>query len=79
MHMRKGAMGGGFYAIDKELRSRFGEFPILTADDKFTRNLAKPSERQVVDACHATVTMPQTFGVPRSHWDVRVVLTRSPR
>jgi cellulose synthase/poly-beta-1,6-N-acetylglucosamine synthase-like glycosyltransferase len=60
-YVRKGAMGGGFYAIDKELRSRFGEFPILTADDKFTRNLAKPSERHVVDGCYATVTMPQTF------------------
>jgi cellulose synthase/poly-beta-1,6-N-acetylglucosamine synthase-like glycosyltransferase len=61
-YVRKGAMGGGFYAIDKELRSRFGEFPTLTADDKFTRNLAKPSERHVVDGCDATVTMPQTFG-----------------
>jgi cellulose synthase/poly-beta-1,6-N-acetylglucosamine synthase-like glycosyltransferase len=61
-YVRKGAMGGGFYAIDKELRSRFGEFPILTADDKFARNLAKPSERHVVDGCYAMVTMPQTFG-----------------
>ncbi len=60
-YVRKGAMGGGFYAIGKELRSRFGEFPTLTADDKFTRNLAKPSERHVVDGCYATVTMPQTF------------------
>jgi cellulose synthase/poly-beta-1,6-N-acetylglucosamine synthase-like glycosyltransferase len=61
-YVRKGAMGGGFYAIDKELRSRFGEFPMLTADDKFTRNIAKPDERHVVDGCYATVTMPQTFG-----------------
>ena len=61
-YVRKGAMGGGFYAIDKELRSRFREFPTLTADDKFTRNLARPEERHVVESCHATVTMPQTFG-----------------
>jgi len=61
-YVRKGAMGGGFYAIDKELRSRFTEFPTLTADDKFTRNIAKPSERRVVQGCYATVTMPQTFG-----------------
>jgi len=60
-YVRKGAMGGGFYAIDKELRSRFDEFPTLTADDKFTRNIAKPSERRVVQGCYATVTMPQTF------------------
>ena len=26
-YVRRGAMGGGFYAIDKELRSRFTEFP----------------------------------------------------
>lgn len=61
-YVRKGAMGGGFYAIDKELRSRFREFPGLTADDKFMRNLARPHERRVVDGCHATVTMPQTLG-----------------
>lgn len=60
-YVRKGAMGGGFYAIDKELRSRFREFPALTADDKFMRNLAKPHERRVVENCHATVTMPQSF------------------
>jgi cellulose synthase/poly-beta-1,6-N-acetylglucosamine synthase-like glycosyltransferase len=60
-YVRNAAMGGGFYAIDKELRSRFTEFPILTADDKFARNLARPSERRVVDGCYATVTMPQTF------------------
>lgn len=61
-YVRKGAMGGGFYCIDKELRSRFREFPALTADDKFIRNLARPHERQVVEGCYATVTMPQTFG-----------------
>jgi glycosyltransferase involved in cell wall biosynthesis len=60
-YVRKGAMGGGFYAIDKELRSRFREFPSLTADDKFMRNLAKPGERKVIEGCFATVTMPQSF------------------
>ena len=61
-YVRKGAMGGGFYAIDKELRGRFREFPSLTADDKFMRNLAKPQERRVVEGCFATVTMPQSLG-----------------
>jgi cellulose synthase/poly-beta-1,6-N-acetylglucosamine synthase-like glycosyltransferase len=60
-YVRKGAMGGGFYAIDKELRGRFRDFPAITADDKFMRNLAKPHERRVVEGCYATVTMPQTF------------------
>lgn len=61
-YVRKGAMGGGFYCIDKELRSRFREFPSITADDKFIRNLAKPEERRVVDTCFALITMPQSFG-----------------
>lgn len=61
-YVRRGAMGGGFYCIDKELRSRFREFPAITADDKFMRNLAKPTERRVIDGCYATVTMPETFG-----------------
>jgi cellulose synthase/poly-beta-1,6-N-acetylglucosamine synthase-like glycosyltransferase len=61
-YVRRGAMGGGFYAIDKTLRDRFREFPSITADDKFMRNLAKPNERRVVENCFATVTMPQTFG-----------------
>ena len=60
-YVRKGAMGGGFYCIDAQLRARFREFPAITADDKFIRNLAAPSERRVVDGCYATVTMPQTF------------------
>lgn len=60
-YVRKGAMGGGFYCIDKELRSRFREFPALTADDKFMRNLAKPEERRVLENCFATVTMPYTL------------------
>jgi cellulose synthase/poly-beta-1,6-N-acetylglucosamine synthase-like glycosyltransferase len=60
-YVRNGAMGGGFYAIDQQLRSRFTEFPPITADDKFARNLAKPGERRVVEGCYATITMPQTF------------------
>jgi hypothetical protein len=60
-YVRKGAMGGGFYMIDPTLRSRFREFPAITADDKFIRNLARPDERLVVDGCFATVTMPASF------------------
>ena len=42
-YVRKGAMGAGFYAIDKQLRSRFREFPSLTADDKFMRTSPSPT------------------------------------
>lgn len=61
-YVRSAIMGSGFYAIDAELRSRFTEFPALTADDKFVRNLTRPEERRVVEGCHAVINMPETFG-----------------
>jgi glycosyltransferase involved in cell wall biosynthesis len=60
-YVRRDTMARGFYAIDEQLRSRFNEFPSITADDKFIRNLAEPSERRVVDGCHTTVYMAATF------------------
>jgi len=60
-YVKRDAMARGFYAIDAALRARFDEFPALTADDKFIRNLAKPDERKVVEGCHTTVYMPGTF------------------
>jgi len=60
-HVRKAVMGAGFYAIDAVLRSRFIEFPALTADDKFIRNLARPRERRIMGGCYTTITMPRSF------------------
>ena len=60
-YVRTAIMGSGFYAIDATLRSRFSEFPALTADDKFMRNLTRPEERRVVEGCHAIIKMPETF------------------
>jgi glycosyltransferase involved in cell wall biosynthesis len=60
-YVRKAIMGSGFYAIDRKLRSRFAEFPSLTADDKFIRNLTRPEERRVVEDCYSHVNMPETF------------------
>ena len=60
-YVRKAIMGSGFYAIDSELRGRFAEFPAITADDKFIRNLTRPEERRVVEGCHAVINMPETF------------------
>ncbi len=60
-YVRKAIMGGGFYAIDGKLRSRFVDFPTLTADDKFVRNLSRPSERRVVAGCYSVINMPGTF------------------
>jgi glycosyltransferase involved in cell wall biosynthesis len=60
-YVRSAIMGSGFYAIDRELRSRFDVFPPITADDKFIRNLTAPHERRVVEGCSATVVMPASF------------------
>jgi glycosyltransferase involved in cell wall biosynthesis len=60
-YVRKAIMGSGFYAVDRKLRSRFAEFPALTADDKFIRNLTRPEERRVVEDCYSLVNMPETF------------------
>ena len=60
-YVRKAVMGCGFYAIDRQTRSRFVEFPMLTADDKFIRNLTEPCERRVVEGCYSTINMPETF------------------
>ena len=60
-YVRNAVMGGGFYAIDRIMRSRFVEFPSITADDKFIHTLATHEERRVVPNCYATVKMPETF------------------
>jgi glycosyltransferase involved in cell wall biosynthesis len=60
-YVRNAIMGSGFYAIDRKLRSRFTEFPALTADDKFIRNLSRPEERRVVEDCYAVISMPESF------------------
>jgi cellulose synthase/poly-beta-1,6-N-acetylglucosamine synthase-like glycosyltransferase len=60
-YVRNAVMGCGFYTIDRQLRSRFVDFPTLTADDKFIRNLTQPPERRVVGECHSVINMPETF------------------
>ena len=61
-YVRQAVMGGGFYAIDRIMRSRFDKFPAITADDKFIHSLAQPDERRIVPGCFVTVRMPRTFG-----------------
>jgi glycosyltransferase involved in cell wall biosynthesis len=60
-YVRRDTMARGFYAMDRELRGRFEEFPRLTADDKFIRNLTRPEERRVVEKGFTTVYLPATF------------------
>jgi glycosyltransferase involved in cell wall biosynthesis len=60
-HVKRNTMARGFYAIDAKLRERYTEFPALTADDKFIRNLTKPEERRVAEDCYTTVHLPDNF------------------
>ena len=60
-YVRRNTMARGFYAIDRKLRQRYVEFPALIADDKFIRNLTKPSERRVAANCYTTVYLPANF------------------
>ncbi len=47
-------VGAGFYAISKDGRARFDEFPDLLADDMFIPMSFDPDERLSVDGCHFT-------------------------
>lgn len=60
-YVRNAIMGSGFYAVDKKLRDRFVDFPAITADDKFIRNLSRPTERRVIEGCNTFINMPETF------------------
>src|SRR5262249_29670281 len=60
-HVRRDTMARGFYAIDQELRSRFDQFPSLTNDDKFIRNLTRPVERRIAAGCFTSVQLPASF------------------
>jgi glycosyltransferase involved in cell wall biosynthesis len=60
-YVRRNTMARGFYAIDQKLRQRYVEFPALTADDKFIRNLTRPEERRVAQDCCTTVYLPDNF------------------
>lgn len=53
--------GSGFYAINETLHARFTEFPPITNDDKFIRDLATDAERRVIPGCHTFIQMPATF------------------
>ena len=83
---REGHEGGGF-AVERylsrqgeKLRARFDQFPAITADDKFVRNLTRPEERCVVDDCYALIRMPEAkpLRLPED-WAVRFAHLRGKR
>lgn len=56
-----GLVGTGVYALSAEGRSRFCEFPEITADDLFVRNLFTADECRVADDVTFTVHAPRTL------------------
>ena len=59
--VRDDVVGRGVYAVSRQGRQRFDEFPELIADDHFVRTRYSPSERIVVKGCTSFVDAPRTF------------------
>lgn len=70
---REGYVGAGVYAMSREGRARFGEFPDLIADDTFVRNLFSRAERKTLDTDPTVVQAPRTIGA-LFHRRVRVCI-----
>jgi glycosyltransferase involved in cell wall biosynthesis len=68
---REGIGGSGVYALSEAGRSRFSEFPKLTADDGYVRIQFKPEERETLTSVSSTVFAPRTV------WDLITTKTRS--
>jgi len=59
--VRDDVVGRGVYAVSRQGRRRFDDFPELIADDHFVRTRYSPSERMVVKGCTSFVDAPRTF------------------
>jgi len=59
--VRGDVVGRGVYAVSRQGRRRFEEFPDLIADDHFVRTRFQPSERAVVSGSKSYVDAPRTF------------------
>jgi glycosyltransferase involved in cell wall biosynthesis len=55
---REGIGGSGVYALSETGRSRFGQFPNVTADDGFVRIQFKPDERETLVSFSSIVFAP---------------------
>ena len=58
---REGIGGSGVYALSERGRSRFKEFPKLTADDGYVRVQFKPEERETLALVSSVVFAPRTM------------------
>lgn len=61
-YCRSGMIGSGVYALSKQGRERFTEFPTVTADDGYVRLLFSAQERRTIEDCSFTITPPRTLG-----------------
>lgn len=57
-YCRSGMIGSGVYAVSEAGRTRFVDFPAITADDAFVRLNFAPHERRTVETCRFTVVPP---------------------
>ena len=57
-----GDIGGGLYALSREGRERFGEFPEVIADDGFVRAHFDPGELRHLEEVTTRVKAPQSLG-----------------
>jgi hypothetical protein len=59
-YVKEGMVGCGVYALSRQGRARFDEFPSLIADDGYVRLLFRPGERVKVEAAVCRVMAPKT-------------------
>jgi len=58
---KEGIGGSGVYALSQEGRSRFGQFPAVTADDGYVRLQFRREERKTLSGAFSTVFAPRTL------------------
>ncbi|MGH9107096.1 MAG: glycosyltransferase [Acidimicrobiales bacterium] len=58
-YLNQDMVGSGVYALSGEGRSRFGEFPELTADDQYVQQLFERGERRAVEGAEFVVHSPR--------------------
>lgn len=58
---REGVGGSGVYAVSEQGRSRFGEFPAVTADDTYVRLQFTPGERVTLPDARSTIFPPRAL------------------
>jgi glycosyltransferase involved in cell wall biosynthesis len=60
-YIKKGMVGAGVYALSREGRERFGDFPNVIADDGYVRALFNEHERCMVQDAFSIVRAPATL------------------